>query len=769
MPETVMIVAHGGDAAVAREAAAAAVSQGRRIAMDLVVPAAPAVAAVAPGDAARFDMVVIILSAPAVRDTAFVDHINAVARAARTVVPVRVDAMRPEWAGPDVDKYNCADLSGGPGPRRVMRWNELFRMNVASYDDFNALRANAERWSRNGGGDDFLIQDPDRARQSARLVERMASDPFARPTEAMRAYAARSVSYAAAARRRRVWSNVRVGMAVVLVAAFVAGTILFTRWANRRYIASIQSFSRFQMGSAPEFTTFRTIQAAEEGGVDESSASATIRDGLSREWVTANIGVEDSTRNEYTGSGWFSDDGAEFHAESSGGVLRTWDVATAKPLKAWHVAQGNYDFAVSADGSAAAVVGDAGLALVDLGNGSMSVIDANAPAQSYVAMSADASRIMVEEGDHVAVWTKDGGMRASRTTGEVLDVARTGDGLHALVRDGATVHVVGEQADATPTDLTLPDGSGEFVYGAIGADGTIVIIDAGRLLVARHGGTTHGLTPVGAVTRDAPIGLAVAPDGRTAAVSTSQDGVHLIDLGTGIDLGTVCDALTAVTYPTFSRNGLLACGNGLDTVIQSVTSRIPTSTKPEGASVSNTATPRAGNGDSGTDGAVDAKVDGRTLTVTTPSGTASATIPTRDGTIKVTALTPQGDAAAVGTDSGNVIAWDIVSAADGSQPTLTQVRRWSAPDGAAIDQLGWSGDLTTLAAHTASGWWTPWSLHGTSTLAGATAASAARMPTCWPSYNMKAFGNAFAKRHKLTACQAAPAAAETTGDGKAGA
>lgn len=760
MPKTVMIVAHGNDAAAAREAAAAAVSQRKGITMDMVVPAfAPAIA---PAEAARFDMVVIILSTPAVRNAAFVDHINAVARAARTVVPVRVDAMRPEWAGPDVDKYNCADFSMPPGPARVARWNDLFRLNVASYDDFNALRANAERWSRNGGGNDFLTQDPHRAGESARLVERMALDPFARPTEEMREYVARSVSYAAAARRRRIWSNVRVAVAVVLVAAFVAGTILFTRWANRRYIASMQSVSRFQMDSAPEFTTFRTIQVA-ESGVDAASALETIRDGLTHEWIIANIGVENAARNDYTGSGLFSDDGRRFVTQASGGVLRIWDVATAKPLKAWHVSQGSYDFSISADGNTAAVTGDGGLALVDLGNGSTNVIDAGTPVQSHIAIAADASRIMIDEGDHVAMWDRDDGLRASKVTGEVLDVGRTDDGLRALVRDGDTVHVIGERMDAAIGDLKLPDGDDEFVYGTIGADGTILVVDAGRLLVARHGGIADVLAPVGAATRDAPLGLAVAADGRVAAVSTSQDGVRLIDLGTGGDLDVVCGATTAVIYPEFSRNGLLACGNGLVSTIQSVGNLTPASAQPGRASVSNTVTPHAG-----ADGTVDASVDGRMVTVTTPSGTAGATIPAQDGAIAVAALTPQGDAVAVGTTSGNVIAWDIV-AADSAQPTLAQVRRWSAPDGDAVDRLGWSEDLSTFVAHTASGWWTPWSLHGTATLAGATAAAVARMPACWPSSSMAVFGGPFAKRHGLTGCTSAPVASEATGDNKAGA
>ncbi|PLS26083.1 hypothetical protein, partial [Bifidobacterium parmae] len=124
-------------------------------------------------------------------------------------------------------------------------------------------------------------------------------------------------------------------------------------------------------------------------------------------------------------------------------------------------------------------------------------------------------------------------------------------------------------------------------------------------------------------------------------------------------------------------------------------------------------------------------------------------------------------------DTGDVIAWDIgetdkTSGNDTGKPTLTMVRRWSAPDGGAVDRLGWNRDRSRLVAHTASGWWRPWSLAGTATLAGATEAAAARTSVCWPSYNMTAFGGSFARRHNLTACPAAPAATATTGDGGVG-
>lgn len=765
---TVMIVAHGSDAMAAREAAMAATAQGRRVTLNVGAPT------IAAADAARFDLVVIILSAPAVRGEAFVDYINAIARAARTVAPVRVDGMRPEWAGPDVDQYNCADFSQSQGPARMARWNDLFRLNIASYDAFNALRASAERWARNGGGDDFLIQDRHRAEESARLVARMAADPFARPDETMRAYTAGSVAYAARVRRRRIRSNIRVGIAVALVVAFVAGTILFTRWANQRFVAAMQSVSRFQSDVAPEFSTFRTIQAAEAGGVDESAAAATIRDGLARDWTLLDIGVENSRQGDYTGSGVFSDDGSRFVAESSGGVLRVWNVATAKPSQAWRVAQGRFEFALAADGRTAAVTGDKGLVLVDLGHGSARVIDAKTPVLSRVAADKDATRVMVEEGDHVAVWRNGDGLRDSTAKGEVFDVKRTDRGLRALVRDGDTLHVVGEDVDATPVDLALPKDSGEFVYGVIGADGTIVVIDAGRLLVAQRDDQDaypDGLKPVGIITRDSPLGLAVSADGRTAAVSTSQDGVRLIDLGHGLDLGTVCETITAVTYPAFSREGLLACGNGLDVAIQSTDAMTPTDARPAGARVSDTTTPRAVTETAGGAVRVQATDDGA-VSVTTPAGIARATVAARHGTPTVAAVTPQGDAVAVGTDTGDVIAWDIGTAdktsGGGGEPTLTMVRRWSSPDGDAIDRLGWSRDRSRLAAHTASGWWRPWSLAGTATLAGATAAATARNPVCWPSYNMTAFGGSFARRHDLTACAAAPAATATTGDGGIG-
>ena len=761
MSGTVMIVAHGDDAGAAREAAAAATAQGRRVTMDVGAPT------VRIEDANRFDMVVIILSAQSVRSAPFVDYINAIARAARTVVPVRVDAMRPEWAGPDVDKYNCADFSQ-PGPARMARWNDLFRLNIASYDEFNALRADAERWSRNGGGDDFLIQDRWRAERSARLVERMAADPFARPDEMMREYAARSVSYAAAARRGRIWSNIRVGVAVVLVAVFVAGTILFTRWANQRFIASVQSMSRFQSDVAPEFSTFRTIQAAESGGMDESAATATIRDGLAREWTLLNVGVENSPQGDYTGSGVFSDDGSRFAAESSGGVLRIWDVATAKPSKSWRVTRGRFEFSLAENGRTAAVTGDKGLVLVDLERGSTSILDTKTPALSRVAVDKDATRVMVEENDHVTVHSRGDGPRASTATGEVLDVKRTDQGLRALVRDGDTLRVVGEDVDAKPVDLALPKDSGEFVYGVVGTDGTIVVIDAATMLVAKRdeqGAYPDGLKSIGVVTRDSPLGLAVSADGRTAAVSTSQDGVRLIDLDHGLDLSAVCGSITAVTYPAFSRRGLLACGNGLGVAIQSVDALTPADTQPAGAHVSDTTTPHAAADGAG--GAVSVKAtDDGVIGVTTPDGTARATVGARRGRPTVAAIAPQGDAVAVGTDTGDVIAWDIgKDSGKGGAPTLTLVRRWSAPDGAAVDRLGWSRDRSRLVAHTGSGWWRPWSLVGTATFAGATTAAADRGPVCWPSYNMTAFGGSFAKRHDLTACATAPAAKATTGDG----
>lgn len=762
---TVMIVAHGGDIVAAREAAAAATAQRKRVTLNVGAPT------VAADDAARFDLVVIILSAPAVRSAAFVDYINAIARAARTVAPVRVDGMRPEWAGPDVDQYNCADFSSVSGPARMARWNDLFRLNIASYDAFNALRASAERWARNGGGDDFLIQDRRHAEESVRLVACMAADPFARPDETMRAYTAGSVAYAARVRRKRIWSNIRVGVAVALVAAFVAGTILFTRCANQRFVAAVQSVSRFQSDVAPEFSTFRTIQAAEAGGVDETAAASTIRDGLARDWTLLDVGVENSRQGDYTGSGVFSDDGSRFVAESSGGVLRVWDVATAKPSKAWRVAQGRFEFALAADGRTVAVTGDKGLVLVDLDHGATRVIDAKTPVLSRVAANKDATRIMVEEGDHVAVWRNGDGLRASAAEGEVLDVKRTDQGLRALVRDGDTLHVVGESVDAKPVDLALPKDSGEFVYGVIGMDGTIVVIDAGRLLVAKRdkqGAYPDGLTSVGVVTRDLPLGLAVSADGRTAAVSTSQDGVRLIDLGHGLDLGAACETITAVTYPAFSRKGMLACGNGLDVAIQSVDALTPSDTRPAGASVFDTTTSHAAaDGADGAGGTVSVKAaDDGVIGVTTPAGTARATVGARHGRPTVAAVAPQGDAVAVGTDTGDVIAWDIGKASGkGGAPTLTMVRRWSAPDGAAVDRLGWSRDRSRLVAHTAAGWWRPWSLVGTATFSGAATAAAARRPVCWPSYNMTAFGGSFAKRHDLTACPAAPAATATTGDG----
>ncbi len=699
---TVLIVAHQHDLTRRAEPIAAAERNGWRVLPDAADPA-------------QATLCVVLLSEAAAADSAFMACAEACADAALSAVPVQLDSITPERCGP----------SGSPIRERQWiwarelpeAWDRLFQAHVWLYQEFEDLRARAERWDLVGRDNSFLIQNKEDAERASNVIQEMAEDAFYAVDKTLAAYAYASLRLSAQVRRQ----NARRAGFTALFVIVAIGVVLLVRWAVSEQVSESLALARSSFSSSyesdPAFTAVETASMMSEDLVGDwlVTTEVGLYYSLWSHWPAGTLGTVDLQRDgTWQGDGAFTDDGT-YWVRARGGVLEAWDMQSLYGTASAQASQDDqFVFDITPDGSRAVVADTGGVHLLDLASGARKTLAEEAFDVVDVAISVDGDGIVIARTSAVECIVS--ARAGSRVDGfdEVLACARTALGPCALVRKGASVELLKGPDLGTVFEVTVP--AAQVYTGALAPDGSAVICADGALLEARSDGDATALRRIGATVRDLPDAMAATDD--VVIIATAQDGVQVFDRTTGALLGEIARTMAGVCFISVSTDGIACCSNGFYTTVDNLDDMVPCTAEPTYA--------RLSKGLSDSVGWMSVGAEGSRITMTNDSGSDGIVLKERMGEVTTVSLASDGLAFAAGTSSGFVVCYSL-----SPKMRFQQTQAWQVPTGDPVEAIGWSEDAQRLVVKAAGRWWTPWSNHTARDNEGITELIRARQPIVW--------------------------------------
>lgn len=732
---TIVIMAHGRDHEIADVA--------EREATDLGLDAkrCPPGSATAPRRA-----LLVLLSATALDDEAFLAETVLGARAPYPVVPILLDAIPPAALPQAIGRHNWLDVSGLSPEQTRLELRRVLSMDPAAFLFFQDVAVRADRWQRTGCRADGLTMELGQARLAASRFDELHEQVELEQPAAISQYLENSVAYARGLARKRRWALGRRLLIGLTIVATSIGVGVYVKVQERQVIAALQVESDMGLNLDPQFYTFRAIQNADALSWRADRLAPVVR-GLQRPWPTALLRPADAL---WVGSGSYDANGRYWTEYPDGRVVR-WDAGTATAEATFQVTDGRFTFAVDPTGTKLTVATASGAQVYDTQTKSrVRIAPALNPYSPLATGSASGAGLRTTDGRSVIVTfdlATGQELGVSSAYDEVLDLRATAGGLRALARQGGDLILADIDHDVTIERLAGPSHP-VIVAGTIAPECDRFAVAAdGRLLI----GASGTLTEVGVRTRDAPSALAMTRAGQLI-VSTSQDGTHVVDTRLHTDLGRICTGqVGTVSIAVANESDQVACSSRFETEVWNVRSLAPIPSVPASNAISDR--PMATSAD------VTVTTTARRLTVATSvasTDNAMATVaPGATGAITVAAVSEHGDGVLVGTADGWVAEFALVST-DATPPVLRQVQQWRVPTGDRIDAVGWSADGTTIVAGAADLWWTPIScLHCLDPDAAARLAKA-RQPPCWPEASIEIFPSDYRRDMGMMSCPAIP-------------
>ncbi len=734
---TIVVMAHGRDRDIGD------IAEGEAADLSLDVKRCPPGSATDPRRA-----LVVLLSATALGDDAFMAEAARGARAPYPVVPVLLDPIPPAALPHAIGRHNWLDVSGLSPEQTRLELRRVLSTDPAAFLFFQDVAVRADRWQRTGCRADGLTMDLGQARLAASRFDELHEQVELEQPAVISQYLENSVSYARGLARKRHWALGRRLVIGLTVVATAIGVGVYVKMQERQVIAALQVESDVRLNLDPHFYTFRAIQNANALSWQADRLTPVMR-GLQRPWPTALLRPADAP---WVGGGSYDADN-RYWTEYPGGRVVRWDAETATAETTFQIADGRFTFAVDPTGTKLAVATASGAHVYDTQTKSrVSIAPALDPYTPLAIGSAFGAGLRTANGGSVIVtFDLASGQELGAATAydEILELRATSAGLRALARQGRNLMLVDIDHDTVIERLAAP-ARPAIVVGAIAPQGDrfAVAVD-GRLLV----GVAGTLTEVGVRTRDGPSALAMTRAGQLI-VSTPQDGTHVVDPRLHTDLGRICTAqVGTVSLAVANRGDQVACSNGFGTEVWSIRSFAPTPSVPGSSGISDRST--------ATGAGVTVTTTGRQLTVaangTSTDNAMVAVAPGATGAIAVAAVSERGDGVLVGTADGWVVEFALASDEAATQRLVPRpVQQWRVPTGDAIDAVGWSADGTAIVAGAADLWWTPIScLHCLDPDAAVRLAKARQLP-CWPKANIEVFPSDYRRTMGMVTCPAVP-------------
>jgi hypothetical protein len=620
-----------------------------------------------------FTAVVAVLTDSALRDPDWRAESARWADADVRLVPVMCGELSIE-APPTVQALNWVIWTPAEPAAASAKIFAAVNSRMSNYLIHRDLSAQARAWLAANRAEGQLIGDHRRAVAAEAHIAVAANDPLARPSELVRQYVHASVA-ATRRRRFRIRGWVLGGVAAILAAAVLvayAVQVIQTQRKNNRIVASITGLPILDVGR-PDRVALLAGAAIVQGSAEQARIGRTVlRRTLGQSWPRTRLGALHDA--PFADAAITGDD--DVLTVDRLGTVTSWRRSTESV---------RWRYRVDADATALGAAPDGAIAAVAAGR-SVHLLRLDPWRRQTQDAGADVSRVAVAAAaDLVVAATSDGRVLASRissfdpfrsvvSTGKVLDLRASEGGrwVRALVRTQAdTVDLidVGSGAVLRSWRVAL---SALAPVGAIGADGTsAALIDlVGNV---RYAPATGDPQPTGQRALEPTSDLVLSPQGEIVVVS-QQFGVTAIDPGLGIVTARLNETQTGVFAARAAEDGAtLVCVSASGVYVWSTDAFAPTIAAPQSPPVGQM---RSSVGELSAEGGADG-------VVTVDLGKAGRQrVGAGTGAVTSVAVRADGTSVLAGTAHGEVVEFD---------PRYREiVRRWQAPDHAAVSAVGWS-------------------------------------------------------------------------------
>jgi hypothetical protein len=657
-----------------------------------------------------FDAAVVVQDLQANEDPAWLEAVRRLSNA--HLIPVVETGVSIEEVPKETRSLNWIRWPGSTEDRKVTEAAASAAVFTALHLDFERLRrhrdleAETEAWLAANRDDGLLIDDRPRARHAAAHLEEANEDALTRPTPEMEQFVAASLAATRKARRKRRWRWIRRGGAASLALILIAGLIIESKAnvANNRLATIV--LGAWRLEGRPDRSAMVSAATIYQGRpIAHEMAFDSLLESLSKPWSRGVLGGE--------GPFAISDavpvrGGADVLSVDGGGRVSMWNVDTAtaswtQPTGLDRTPMGPVALiAASPDGSRVAVA--LGRNLVVARSAPWKTTHYSLPTEATdLEFDTSHSRFVIagEKRLSTVAATGAGGLEMNAVPGKVLDLLVGNDGrVRALTQTGSRRLTTFDGVDFWRI-FTFPPTALPVERGTLSPDGQRVVVEAGEnLLLGKPG---RAWKPLGISAAGAGV-LNFLPHGVLALDGWARP-LKLIDLDSGVDLGPACPVSVAIHTIHWTPAGdLMACNNGWVTELWSTLGQLPLSQPIRGLGLSRNATARAHGMviRGGRDGVLRIAFHlgrGRLRRVALPVGTGAVTA--------VSLNRRDGHSILAGTSAGDVAEFDL------RPSSLTATLRWHAPDGGAVQRVGWALQPGRLLIGTSGGlWWRPLSCDG---------------------------------------------------------
>lgn len=653
---------------------------------------------------------IVVITPDAHEDTAWLIRVQALSD--ERTIPVRVGNVNAQFVPTAVRELNwIAWQQPGRENAALSQIYSALHSEMALYTLYRDLAAQTAAWQAAGLAKDLLIADSGRVKDAVRYLKEAATDPRARPSEAVLAYVTASARANKKYRRKRARRWLVRATAVVTVLALFTTTVLSLRAVVKSQHAESIASTPWLIPGRPDWTGLLAAAAVlQEGSSVAQIGREVLYSDLTKQWALGIVGG--GTYPAAVSAARLVGDGSTALAIDGNDRLSLWDVR--RNAAEWIRSMGN------GDATAYATTPDGTLAALGVGK-QLNVAHVSPWSVHRVTLPCkiDSLAIAPVAGTIVAACSSSDSFYAVRISdlhisgpiakfSSLLQLTATADGhARALVRtDPRHLAIVDPVSGSVVATTSMPYSS--FEVGTLGPDGVSAALTGTdrQILYARQG---LRFTPTGQAVPDYVEVLALLPGGRLAFGGV-QFGVQILDLASGLDLGTVCSTFPGISaVDSTADGGRLLCANGTVSDVWSISAIAPAAA-PRSATSSSAST---GRSTTTTDSAqcglsVVGALDG-SVTVTHSVGTTSRRARLQPDASAVTAT-------AIGADCRSVLVGHVdgsVNEFDVGYSSVAIVARWTFPDHASISSVGWSVTPDLLSITTTAGYsWSPTSCDG---------------------------------------------------------
>jgi hypothetical protein len=485
-------------------------------------------------DDATPDAAIVVLSAAAVEDQRWLEHVPDAAR----LIVVRLDRFDEERVPAHLRELNWIDHSpSDPSVAYALVVAALYS-NPTLIRLEQQLEREATAWDSGRRHRDLLIDDFQRARQMSDVLDDLRADPAAQPPEPTIAFVQASLAGARRGRRRRrFWRALGLVGAMSGVLGILSVLPQIARLGHINKAAIVTAGDPAGLQDIPDWVAANAAALlVTGGGATRELGRETLVEAMNREWRVSTINLQRNLTAAVVFDHGRSD--AVVHRPKRDTRLAVVDTRTTRTRWSLPLGRGKYTgIAVAPDQRTAVVVGT-GVVLVDLRTHSARRLVSGGSYYSVQLASNRTAALYGPNGISVLDLARGSVRHLPLHIFDVLALESVGAGKVRVLYARTADRLVLADAVSGRTLATAAISVGEPRRGAISPDGA-------RAVVPSRGGAlwTFGIGDRPSSSGiPVPVGLVAvnwATDDRLV-ISSDTDGAVVMHLPRAVRLGTIC-------------------------------------------------------------------------------------------------------------------------------------------------------------------------------------------------------------------------------------